>query len=354
MNPPWNLASVVPNYLFARLAGTAEQGRVPDWLVRRGIRRLLRNRLDDLDAVHADDAAQRLRTEVAAQPIAVSTHEANDQHYEVPASFYEHVLGPQLKYSCCYWDTRTTELAEAETNALEITASHAELADGMDILELGCGWGSLSLWMAERFPSSRITSLSNSHSQRRFIEAHARERGLTNLSVVTADVNAFRSLETFDRIVSVEMFEHMRNHERLMSHIHAWLRPKGKLFVHLFCHRTTPYLFDTDGERNWMGRHFFTGGMMPSDGWLPQSSGALGLADQWQWNGEHYAKTCRHWLANLDANMQSLQPIMAKTYGRPNANRWLHRWRIFFMACEELFATENGTQWYVNHYLFEK
>lgn len=336
------------------LSAAAEQGRVPDWLVRRGIRKLLNTRRRDLESQSPGLTIARLHAAVASQPIAVSTHAANDQHYEVPAQFYESVLGPRLKYSCCYWEHGTATLAEAEDNSLRITAEHAELADGMNILELGCGWGSLSLWMAEKYPQSRITSVSNSHSQRRFIEATARDRGITNLDVVTADINVFRSIEAFDRVVSVEMFEHMRNHERLLDSIDSWLRPDGKLFVHVFCHRTTPYLFETDGAQNWMGRHFFTGGMMPSEDWLPGCSEQLHVDKQWQWNGSHYAKTCRVWLDNLDAAAEDLQPIFTKTYGRPDAIRWRQRWRMFFMACEELFATDGGNEWYVAHYLFKK
>ncbi len=346
--------SSVPRYLAARLSDAAEQGHVPDWLVRRGIRRLLNTRREELSAEQPSVVIERLRARVAIEPIAVSTHVANDQHYEIPAGFYESVLGPRLKYSCCYWDDSTDTLADAEKNALRITTEHAELADGMNVLELGCGWGSLSLWMAEQFPNSRITSVSNSHSQRRFVEAAARQRGITNLEVVTMDINVFHATETFDRVVSVEMFEHMRNHRRLLDKIDLWLRPAGKLFVHLFCHRTTPYLFETDGDQNWMGRHFFTGGMMPSEDWLPRCSDKLRVDRQWQWNGRHYEQTCRAWLENLDAASESLQPILAKTYGRPDANRWLNRWRMFFMACEELFATHEGKEWYVAHYLFKK
>lgn len=346
--------AAIPRYLVSRLSDAAEQGRLPDWLVRRGIRNLLSTRLRDLASQSPAEAISQLRAAVAAQPIAVSTHAANDQHYEVPAPFYERVLGPRLKYSCCYWEPDTTTLAEAEDNALRFTAEHAELKDGMDILELGCGWGSLSLWMAEKFPQSRITSVSNSHSQRRFIEASARARGLSNLDVVTADINVFRSVKVFDRVVSVEMFEHMRNHERLLDSVASWLRPDGKLFVHVFCHQTTPYLFETDGDQNWMGRHFFTGGMMPSEDWLPGCIEQLTVAQQWKWNGIHYAKTCRAWLDNLDAAVEDLQPVFVKTYGRPEAHRWRQRWRMFFMACEELFATDGGNQWYVAHYLFKK
>ncbi len=344
----------MPKRLFARLSNAAEMGRLPDWMVRLGIRRLLSKRQRELSAQQPADATTQLLQAVASQPIAVATDQANEQHYELPAEFFASVLGPRLKYSCCYWHPQTTTLAAAEQAALEITAQHADLQDGMDILELGCGWGSLSLWMAERFPRSRIVSVSNSHSQRRFILEQARQRGSGNLRVLTADVNNLHIAETFDRVVSVEMFEHVRNHQRLMHHIDDWLRPGGALFVHVFCHHSTPYLFDSTGDQDWMGRYFFTGGMMPSQDWLPRCSGPLQLTNQWSWNGMHYAKTCRAWLANMDAAGETLQPLWGKTYGRPHARRWHNRWRMFFMACEELFAADHGQQWYVSHYLFQK
>ncbi|MCO8122053.1 cyclopropane-fatty-acyl-phospholipid synthase family protein [Stieleria sp. TO1_6] len=339
---------------FSSLLDQAEQGRLPDWIVRLGIRRLLRTRLRELQSTPPQSAAERLRDQIRSQPIAVATHHANEQHYELPTEFFQQILGPHLKYSCCYWDADTKTLDDAERNALRMTAEHAQIENGMDVLELGCGWGSLSLWLAQAFPDSSITSISNSHTQRRFITAHAQRLGLRNLDVQTADINDFQTDRTFDRVVSVEMFEHVRNHVALLSQINRWLTPEGKLLVHVFCHRTTPYLFETDGSQDWMGRHFFTGGMMPSVDWLSSCSSSLTPAEQWTWDGTHYAKTCRAWLSNQDAATETLRPILAKTYGRPDANRWHHRWRMFFMACEELFATRGGREWFVSHTLFQK
>ncbi|MEZ6119129.1 MAG: cyclopropane-fatty-acyl-phospholipid synthase family protein [Pirellulaceae bacterium] len=326
---------------------------MPDTVVRTGIRQLLRNRQRQSTLHQQDISIDEFVRATQAQPIAVTPQKANDQHYEVPADFFRHVLGKRLKYSCCYWPESTTSLDQAEEEALQRTCTNAQLDDGMEILELGCGWGSLSIWMAENYPHSKITAVSNSHSQRKFIQQKANELGLMNLTVITADMNEFTPAATFDRVVSVEMFEHMRNHRRLMNKIHDWLRPGGKLFVHIFCHKKTPYLFLTDGEENWMGRHFFTGGMMPSADLLARCGSRLELVDQWNWNGMHYAKTCRAWLANQDSAQRQLHDILTATYG-DHANVWYHRWRMFFMACEELFAFDGGKEWFVTHSLFQR
>jgi cyclopropane-fatty-acyl-phospholipid synthase len=336
------------------LLRAAEYGLLSDRLVRIGIRRLLRARIRDLKARLNAEFVDAFLESVADQPVAIATELANEQHYEVPADFYRAVLGHRLKYSCCYWPTEVDSLDQAEDEALRVTCENAALSDGMDILELGCGWGSLSLWMADRFPNSEITAISNSNSQRKFIQRRAAERGISNLKVVTADINQFNPAQVFDRVVSVEMFEHMRNHRRLMSRIHDWLRPGGQLFAHLFCHKETPYLFETTGAHNWMGRHFFSGGMMPSANLLPRAGSPLKLVDQTKWSGIHYAKTCRAWLKNQDLAANSLQGILASTYGESEVARWHNRWRLFFMACEELFAFDDGNEWFVSHYRFQR
>ncbi|MCA9187465.1 MAG: class I SAM-dependent methyltransferase [Planctomycetales bacterium] len=339
--------------VFGLLLQAAEHGYLPDFLVRTGIRRLLRARRYQSASQHKELSLDTFVRATQAQPIAVAPQKANEQHYEVPAEFFCHVLGQRLKYSCCYWLDTTTSLNEAEEEALRRTCENAQLEDGMDILELGCGWGSLSIWMAERYPKSRITVVSNSNSQRLFIERKGAELGLSNLTVITADMNDFKPNVAVDRVVSVEMFEHMRNHRRLMDNIHDWLRPGGKLLVHIFCHKNSPYLFHSDGDINWMGRHFFSGGMMPSVDLLPRCGSRLALAKQWHWNGMHYAKTCRAWLANQDESLRELRDVLTATYGE-ESHIWHNRWRIFFMACEELFAFDHGEEWFVTHSLFEK
>jgi len=334
-----------------------ERGRVPDRLVRWGIRRLCEQGLRDRRREFGEpstEATKRFIRECQTRPIAPDSDRANDQHYEVPAEFFALALGPHRKYSCCYWGEGIDSLDAAEAAALAITCERAELADGMRILELGCGWGSLSLWMAERYPGSQITAVSNSASQRRWIEARADERGLGNLHVITADMNDFEIDGPFDRVVSVEMFEHMRNHPALLERIHRWLRPGGKLFVHIFCHRSMPYLFRTDGAANWMGRHFFTGGMMPSEDLLPACSDAFLLDAHWRWSGVHYEKTCNAWLERTDRCRNDILPILEGTYGEAEAGRWLQRWRVFFMACAELFGYRDGEEWYVSHYRFRR
>jgi cyclopropane-fatty-acyl-phospholipid synthase len=333
-----------------------EAGKVPDRFVRLGIRRLLKERLRAASAGGAEaqeDRLQTLREQARNSKVAVFTEKANEQHYELPAEFFRQVLGSRLKYSCCYWPKGVNTLDEAEEAALARTAANADLEEGMDILELGCGWGSLTLWMAEHYPNSSITAVSNSHGQRQFIEAAAKERGLGNVRIITADMNDFEPDQKFERVVSVEMFEHMRNHGELMRRIDDWLQPQGKLFVHIFCHRHLAYLFETEGPANWMGRHFFSGGMMPSADWLLSVPQPMQIARRWLWNGRHYECTSNAWLEKMDARRETLQPVFADTY-RADAEKWFLRWRIFFMACAELFGYANGEEWLVAHYLFEK
>jgi len=328
-----------------------EKGMLPDWLIRIGIRHLLRERLRELSKDEPTAQTDRFVQQMKASPVAVLTDKANEQHYEVPTQFFQHVLGPRMKYSACVWNETTFSLEAAEEAMLALTCRRAELADGQDILELGCGWGSLSLWMAEKYPKARITAVSNSSTQRTYIENQCAAKSLTNLRVITADMNDFAPESTFDRVVSIEMFEHMRNYEALLERIARWLKPDGKLFVHIFCHRDTPYPFETTSDDDWMGRYFFTGGIMPSEYLLNHFDRHMDVQRQWKVNGKHYAKTLRAWLDLMDAHKDAVMPIMAQTYGEAEAKRWFNRWRVFFMACEELFAIHDGDEWYVGHYL---
>lgn len=332
-----------------------ETGLIPDFLIRTGIRQLLKKRLSEESINykkndHFNNFVDTLRT----RPIAVDTLKANDQHYELPPSFFNLILGKYNKYSSCYWDDGVTTLDEAEEISLKITCKRADLSDDMDILELGCGWGSLSLWIAEKYPNSRITAISNSNQQREFINRSAKFKRLHNLKVLTCDMNSFEPENKFDRVVSVEMFEHMQNYERLMENISSWLKPKGKLFIHIFCHQQFAYFFSTEGSDNWMGRHFFTGGLMPSEDLLLNFQKDLSIDNQWRWNGCHYKQTSNAWLKNMDIEKFNILPILEQVYGRKERNIWFQRWRIFFMACAELFAYNRGNQWLVAHYLFKK
>jgi len=340
----------------AGLTGLAERGLLPDALLRYGIRRQCAQRLREEFEGGTEGQATRFSeriTELAGSPLALHVDAANRQHYEVPAAFFQACLGKRLKYSSCYYRTGMETLDQAEEAMLELYAERAGLDDGQDILELGCGWGSLTLWMAERYPHARITAVSNSHGQRAHIETQCQARGLRNVQVLTRDVNQLDlPANSFDRAVSIEMFEHMRNYDRLLGRIARWLRSDGALFVHIFVHRTAMYPFETEGEDNWMGRHFFTGGLMPAADTLLHFQHDLQLQQRWLLDGTHYQRTANHWLQNQDSQRDALMPVLRQTYGDAAAALWFQRWRMFWMACAELFGYEKGQQWLVAHYLF--
>jgi len=340
----------------------AERGQVPDWLIRMGIRRLLRRRLEEVTSRFVDHSlagrgellTSQFAEEMRNSPMVVAADSANDQHYEVPPEFFETVLGRHLKYSCGLWATDDVSLDNSEAAMLQLTCQRAEIEDGMRILELGCGWGSLTLWMAEHYPACRITAVSNSAPQRRYIERQCAERGIGNVEVLTNNIADFRPDRQFDRVVSVEMFEHVRNYELLLNRIADWLHPDGKLFVHIFCHRQFAYPFETNGASDWMARHFFTGGIMPSEDLLREFPDDLGVSGQWHVSGLHYSRTCEAWLEKLDANADSLRELFGRELGAREASVQLQRWRMFFMACSELFRFRGGEEWGVGHYLLTR
>lgn len=332
-----------------------ERDLLPDRLIRMGIRRLLAERLRIEATGGVEKRQERLKrfaAELSESPVAVETSAANEQHYEVPSQFFELVLGKHLKYSSGYWPEGVSTLDGAEEAMLEIYGKRAGVEDGHDILELGCGWGSLSLWLAERFPRSSILAVSNSSSQRRFIETRMLQRGIGNLEVVTQDMNEFATDRRFDRVVSIEMFEHMKNYRELMRRIAGWLKPGGKLFVHIFAHREFAYPYETSSEDDWMGRHFFTGGNMPSTELLLRFQEALTLEEDWVLSGKHYQRTADAWLDHMDSNRERIRAIFEDTYGAADTAKWLARWRTFFMSCSELWGYSAGDEWVVAHYLF--
>ncbi len=334
-----------------------ERGWIPDPVIRRGIRQLVRTRLDEIragDCEHASEHTRRFIADMDAAPVAPVPEKANEQHYEVPAAFFDAVLGSHRKYSSCWWPEGVETLDDAEAAALTATCERAGIADGMRVLELGCGWGSLTLWMARHHPGAFITAVSNSHSQRAFITAEAARLGLTNVEVITADMNEFDTDRRFDRVVSVEMFEHMRNWRELFARVHGWLVPGGTFFMHVFCHRAVPYPFVDNGPDDWMSRHFFSGGIMPSDDLALHFQDRLRLRERWRWDGTHYERTANAWLANMDRRRDRVWPILEQTYGAGEAQRWWMRWRIFFAACAELFGHDDGQEWWVSHYLFAR
>jgi cyclopropane-fatty-acyl-phospholipid synthase len=330
----------------------AERRLIPEPVIRAGIRLLLRNRLaqEARRFPSGEDGLGRFVGWMAREELASHPRIVNRQHYEVPTEFFQLVLGKHLKYSAALWEPGTTTLDQAEAAMLDLTCTRADLRDGQAILELGCGWGSLSLWMAARFPNARILAVSNSRTQGAHIRARAAERGLANLTVETADVNGWAPAagQRFDRVVSVEMFEHVRNWPELFRRVAGWLAPNGRVFVHVFAHRRFAYPFEVDGDQDWMARHFFTGGIMPAHGLLSRIPGPLVEEERWLVSGLHYASTARAWLARLDADPARAAAALATAMPPDEAALQVRRWRLFFLACAELFGFAGGKEWVVS------
>lgn len=335
------------------LINAVENGFIPNFALRMGIRGLLRRRLSEIESNYSFHR-EKILDKLGETPIAIETQAANEQHYELPASFFTYALGKNLKYSCSLYEDGANTLDAAEDAMLELYCERAQLTDEMHILELGCGWGSLTLYMARKYPNANITAISNSHGQRKFIEQKMQKEDITNVKIITTDINEFQIEQKFDRVVSIEMFEHVRNYKPLFANIKSWLKDDGKLFIHIFCHKDATYFFETEGDDNWMGKYFFTGGIMPSFDLFERVQDSMHLAQKWKVNGINYQKTSEDWFNKMDENRPQIMQLMKETYGESEANRWFNRWKMFFASCAELFGYDHDNEWFVGHYLFEK
>lgn len=322
-----------------------------------GIRNLLKQRLteenkgsQEAKQLHLNAYIEKLK----ASPIAINTSDANEQHYEVPTEFYNYVLGKRMKYSGGYWPSGADTLDASEEAMLKLSCERAQLKNGQSVLDLGCGWGSVSLYVAEKFPNCKITGVSNSKTQKEYIDSVAKEKGFKNLTIITQDMNDFQIKEKFDRIISVEMLEHMKNYQKLFEKLSGFLKPEGLFFIHIFTHKEFAYPFEVRDETDWMAKYFFTGGMMPSHNLFLYFQDNLTIRNHWVVNGVHYGKTSEAWLENMDKNKTQILPILEKAYGKENVTKWWSYWRIFFLSCAELFSYRNGEEWLVSHYLFQK
>ena len=327
---------------------------VPDYLLRRGVRNQGKQRLQMMKNTNLKQEYLTFLKEASSGEIAIHTDDANNQHYEVDSEFFQYCLGKNLKYSSCYWNDDTSSLDEAEEIMLDLYCKRAKIKDGMTVLDVGCGWGSLSLYLAQKYPKSKITGVSNSNSQRKFIEEVAYERGLQNLKIITKDINSFNADEKFDRVISIEMFEHTKNSKKLMNSINKWLNSDGLFFMHVFAHKDNPYYFDTNQKNAWMAKYFFTGGMMPNHNLFKDLNSDLNYQKSWMLSGTHYEKTSNAWLEKMDLNKRKILELFKKKNSNSMAKKKFHFWRLFFIACAEIFGYDGGSEWVVSHHLFKK
>ena len=326
----------------------AELGLIPDVFIKTAVRFITKKRLNE-SGIHENKL--NVIKSISEGGIAEKTDDANEQHYEVPPEFFKYALGKNLKYSCSFFD-KTDSLDEAEKSMIELYIERADIQEGHDILDLGCGWGSFSLYVAEKYPSVSITAVSNSKDQIAFIQNEAKRRGLFNIKASKMDVNNLDLDNKFDRIVSIEMFEHLRNYKLILNSLNSLLKPDGRLFVHIFCHKELTYFYEIKNSYDWMTKYFFEGGIMPSQDIFKYFDDELEVINQWDVNGNHYAQTCKAWLNNHYKNKDKILDIFDKHYDKPKI--WFNRWRIFFLSCEAFFAINNGREYFVSHYLFKK
>ena len=330
------------------LLSLAESGFIPDVLIKIAARYISNRRLNEQSD---DDNKDKIISVLSRGAVAEKTYDANEQHYEVPPEFFNYVLGTNLKYSCSLFD-EVDSLDDAEESMLKLYIDRADIKDGHEVLDLGCGWGSFSLYVAERYPDINITSVSNSSDQIAYIKNEAHKKGLLNIKAFKMDVNNLKLNKQFDRIVSIEMFEHLRNYKLILNSLHHALKLDGKLFIHIFCHKKLTYLYEMKNNLDWMTKYFFQGGIMPSKDIFQYFEGELEIINQWDINGNHYSKTCKAWLNNHYKNKKKILDVFKIHYDYPKI--WFNRWRIFFLTCEAFFALNDGKEYFVAHYLFKK
>ena len=326
----------------------AESGFIPDALIKIAARYISNKRISKSSI---DYDKPEIISALSKGVVAEKTSDANKQHYEVPPEYFYHVLGTNLKYSCSLFDN-VNLLDEAETSMLELYIERANIKDGHKILDLGCGWGSFSLYIAKKYPNTNITSVSNSSDQITYIKNEAQKRGLPNIKAYRMDVNSLELNTQFDRIISIEMFEHLRNYKLILSSLNNLLKPDGRLFIHIFCHKKLTYFYEMKNNFDWMTKYFFQGGIMPSKDIFEYFDDELEIINQWDINGNHYSKTCKAWLNNHYINRKKILDVFQKHYDKPKI--WFNRWRIFFLSCEAFFALNNGKEYFVSHYLLKK
>ncbi|KAJ4830155.1 hypothetical protein Tsubulata_042905 [Turnera subulata] len=339
------------------MLASLERNLLPDAVVRRLTRLLLASRLRSgckpSSELQLLDLLQFVHS-LKEMPIAIQTETAKAQHYELPTSFFKLVLGKNMKYSCCYFPNESSSLEDAEKAMLELYCERAKLKDGHTVLDVGCGWGSLSLFIAQKYANCKITGICNSTTQKAYIEEQCRDLQLHNLEIIVADISTFEMEASYDRIFSIEMFEHMKNYGQLLNKISKWMKQDTLLFVHYFCHKAFAYHFEDINEDDWITRYFFTGGTMPSANLLLYFQDDVSIVNHWLVNGKHYSKTSEEWLKRMDKNLASIKPIMESTYGKDQSLKWTVYWRTFFIAVAELFGYNNGDEWMVAHFLFRK
>jgi len=337
--------------------------KMPEWLQRKLIQSHLKWWSGRLEAGGDAEKQHHYREKMIKvfrenEKIAEATEEAKEQHYEVPTDFFLLSLGPWLKYSSCYWPKGCSTLRGAEEAMLEKICERAQIQDGMEILDLGCGWGSCGLYLLKKYPNVKVTFFSNSTTQQAYIREQAKKgNNLDRIKSIAGDVNVTELNAEFDRIVTNEMFEHMKNYEKLFEKVSKWLKPEtGLLFIHVFCHRFFPYQFKVKDSNNadWMGRNYFTGGSMPSFDTFLYFQKHLAIQNTWMINGVHYSKTLEAWLDLLKEKESIISEIFAKEYGADKVTEHLNGWKLFYIMSSEAFKYNEGNDWCVAHYTFKR